>query len=239
MSKQSKITVKHYLNTNSKPYVINKESYYSIYILLTAKRQNTKFKSIAFNELYSEKDFEDIISFNDVYDKKILSDEVHVLETISSLIINELQNFDTHFVTAYFNFLPTIQLWDIDIQIFNNNDLKIDFYNKTKNKSGIELDKYILEKSNNASLRAISLFEFYSLSNQECLKDFLLKSKIQTNINDTLEDINKIYFYQSLDKFRYFVSGSMKNKVLLSKYDLLFENFHTLITSSIISKYGI
>ena len=41
----NKITVKHYLNTNLKPYVINGDKYYSIYALVTSHRQNTKVKS--------------------------------------------------------------------------------------------------------------------------------------------------------------------------------------------------
>ena len=41
-----KITVKHFLNTNLKPYVINKQNYYSIYVFVTANRKTTKLKSI-------------------------------------------------------------------------------------------------------------------------------------------------------------------------------------------------
>ena len=239
MSKQSKITVKHYLNTNSKPYVINKESYYSIYILLTAKRQNTKFKSIAFDELYSETDFEQIISLNDKEDKELINNEISILENISNLVINELETFDTHFVTAYFNFLPTIQIWDIDIQCFKESGLSIDFYDKTKNKAGIKLDDYLILKTNNSILKGISLFEFYNLSNQNFLKDFLIKNDIKTNIDETLEDIKRAYFYMSLSKFRYFLSGSTKNKTLLNKYEHVFNEFEFILTTSIIDKYGV
>ncbi|MBF7093587.1 hypothetical protein IUY40_18815 [Flavobacterium sp. ALJ2] len=239
MSKQSKITVKHYLNTNSKPYVINKESYYSIYILLTAKRQNTKFKSIAFNEFYSENDFEQIISLNDKEDRELIHNEINILENISNLVIKELEIFDTHFVTAYFNFLPTIQIWDIDVQCFEGEKLSIDFFDKTKNKAGIELDSYLLSKTNNNILKGISLFEFYNLNNQDFLKDFLIQNKIKTNIRETLEDINRIFFYMSLGKFKYFLSGSAKNKTLINKYAYLFDEFKNALTNSIISKYGV
>lgn len=238
MNKTSKITVKHYLNTNSKPYIINGESYYSIYILLTAKRQNTKFKSINFNELYSQKDFEEIINSNDREDKKLINEEVSVLTNISNLVIEELNDFDTHFVTAYFNFISTIQIWDVDIEQFSINGKTIDFYSKAGNKAGIKLDEYQLQKTNTI-IKGISLYEFFANSNQEFLKNFLIESKCKTNIEQTLNDIKRVYFYQSFDKFKWFVNGSKKNKTLLDKYGVLFEDFTNIITNSIIDKYGV
>lgn len=234
----SKITVKHYLNTNSKPYVINGESYYSIYILLTAKRQNTKFKSIAFSELYCEKDFEDVMNSEDREDKKLINEEITVLTNIANLVIEELNEFDTHFVTAYFNFISTIQIWDVETERFSLNGKTIDFYSKEGNKAGIKLDEYKLQKTNSI-IKGISLYEFFGNSNQEFIKNFLITNKCKTNIEQTLNDINRIYFYQSFDKFKWFLNGSKKNKALLDKYGVLFEDFTELLTSSIIDKYGI
>lgn len=233
----SKITVKHYLNTNSKPYVINGESYYSIYILLTAKRQNTKFKSIAFNELYNEKDFEDIINSNSNDDINLINEEISVLTNISNLIIEELGDFDTHFVTAYFNFISTIQIWDVEVQCFSGENKSIDFYSKEKNKAGIKLDDYKILKTNSI-VKGISLYEFFGNSNQLFLKAFLIDNKCKTNIEQTLKDISRIYFYQSFDKFKWFLNGSKKNKTLLSKYEVLFEDFTHILTGSIIDRYG-
>ena len=236
MNKQSKITVKHYLNTNSKPYIINGISYYSIYILLTAKRQNTKFKSFGFNELYCEKDFEDILNLTDNEDKKIITEEISVLENISNLVINELQDFDTHFVTAYFSFIPTIQIWDVDIEVFRLDDKYVNFYNKENNKSGIKLDDYKLLKTNSI-VKGISLYEFFGNANQQFLRDFLVYNDCKTSIEDTISDINKIFFYQSFDKFKWFLNGSKKNKTLLTKYEVLFQDFTHILTYSIIDKY--
>lgn len=234
----SKITVKHYLNTNSKPYIINGRSYYSIYILLTAKRQNTKVKSISLNEYYSETDFEDIINSKDKEDINLIDNEVSILENISNLTIKELEEFDTHFVTAYFNFIPTIQIWDIDVEMFSVDNKKINFYRKNQNKAELQLDQFFLLITKNASKR-VSLYEYFNRTNQDCLKQFLIESKIKTNIEDTLYDINKLFFYQSFDKFKWFVNGSKKNKTLLEKYSLLFEDFKNILTCSIIDKYSI
>lgn len=239
MNKESKITVKHYLNTNSKPYTINGINYYSIYILLTAKRQNTKVKSIAFNELYSEKDFDEIINSKDKEDTNLITEEISVLENITNLVINELKEFDTHFVTAYFNFLSTIQIWDVDVERFKIDGKQIDFYHKEKNKAGLKLDDYKLLKTNNIIIKGITLYEFFGNSNLDFLKNFLIDSKIKTNLSDTLEDIKRIYFYQSFDKFKWFLNGSKKNKTLIEKYQVLFEDFTHILTCSIIDKYGI
>jgi hypothetical protein len=87
--------------------------------------------------------------------------------------------------------------------------------------------------------KGISLYEFYGFSNQEFLKNYLIESKCKTNIEQTLNDINRIYFYQSFDKFKWFLNGSKKNKTLLDKYGVLFEDFTKIITNSIIDKYGV
>lgn len=199
MTKQSKIIVKHLLNTDLKHYAINKTEYYSVYVLLTTQGKNTKFRSIAFDELYSEMDFKQIISLNNKEDKELINNEISVVENISNLVINELGVFDTHFITAYFKFLPTIKICDID------------------DKTSLKSDDYLILKTIKTILNGISLFEFYNLSNQE-----LIKSGIKTNIEETLKNVNRSYFYMSLSKFRYFLSGSTKNKVLLNKYEHVF-----------------
>ena len=61
MMKPRKITVKHYLNKNLKPDLIDGLQYYSIYVLIIVNRTNTKTKSII-----SEK-FSSIESANNRY----------------------------------------------------------------------------------------------------------------------------------------------------------------------------
>ena len=57
-----KITVKHYLNTNLKPYIIDGEKYYKIYVLIRADTQNTKIKSDVSSNEYTETEFEKLIN---------------------------------------------------------------------------------------------------------------------------------------------------------------------------------
>jgi hypothetical protein len=236
MSKPSKITVKHYLNTNSKPYIINGISYYSIYILLTAKRQNTKVKSITLNEYYNEADFDDLISSKDSEDVNLIENEIGVLENISNLVINELGDFDTHFITAYFNFIPTIQIWDVDIESFKLDNKCVNFYKESGNNAGLKIDDFFLLLTPNIAKRT-TLYDFYNKSNQEILRDFLIKNNIKSNIEDLANDINRMIFYQSFDKFKWYLNGSKKNSTLLEKYSILFDEFTHILTCSIIDKY--
>ncbi|OWP81638.1 hypothetical protein BWK63_04970 [Flavobacterium covae] len=236
MSKQSKITVKHFLNTNLKPYVINGISYYSVYVLLTAQRQNTRVKSIALNEFYSEKDFEDIIKSKDNDAVSLINEEISTLTKITELVINELKEFDTHFITAYFNFSENINIYDIDIEVFKF-EKTARFYNKEDNKAGIDLSSYLFKGSDLHP--NIKLYNFFANQNQNELRQFLIDNKCKTNVNDTLEDINRMYFYRSFDKFKWFLGGSKRNKLLLEKYKELLQHFNDIINLSITNKYTI
>ncbi|MGR3790432.1 hypothetical protein ACUXZJ_05910 [Flavobacterium sp. TN-1] len=236
MSKKSKITVKHFLNTNLKPYVINGASYYSVYALLTAHRQNTRVKSIALNEFYSEKDFEDIINSKDNDDVSLINEEISTLTKITELVISELKDFDTHFITAYFNFTENINIYDIDIEVFNFQKT-VRFYNKENNKAGINLSSYLFKGSD--LYPNIKLYDFFANQNQNELKKFLIENNCKTNINETLEDINRMYFYRSFDKFKWFLGGSKRNKLLLEKYKELLQHFEDTISLSITEKYAI
>lgn len=159
-----KITIKHFLNTNLKPYIINKQNYYSVYLLITAQRKTTKVKSIVFDEYYSESDFESIFNSNDSSDKNMIDNEINSVNIISELIINELKEFDTNFFTAYYNFSNTIDIWKTDNQIFSANGNKIDLYDASKNSAGIVLDSF---KNEFTDIRGVSIFEFFNKDNQK------------------------------------------------------------------------
>jgi hypothetical protein len=233
-----KITVKHYLNTNLKPYLINGANYYSIYALLRANMRNTKVKSVLFNELYNEDDFNEIINPVNIEYKELIEKETSILQNITSLTISELSEFDTHFVTAYFNFIPTIDIFQIDDQIFSNKKT-INFYNEDENATGISLENFKLLHLNKNTHKGISLYDYFSENVQLSLTNYLIDNNCKTNIAQTVNDINKVYFYQSFDKFKWFLNGSKKNKVLLSKYDVLFEDFTYILTNLITDKYGV
>ena len=106
----SKITAKHFLNTNLKPYIINGVKHYSIYILLIAYRQNTKVKSITFNEYYSEDFFNEIINSNDKEDINLIDNEINTITLIAEFLTDILGKFDTAFITSYFKFTSLINI---------------------------------------------------------------------------------------------------------------------------------
>lgn len=236
MEKQSKITIKHFLNTNLKPYFINKIGYYSVYILLTAHRQNTRVKSIALNEFYSDNDFEEIVnSINDI-DKNIISEETSTLEIITKIVIEELKDFDTHFITTFFNFSENINIYDIDVEMFKYNK-EVNFYYKDKNKAGINLDRFIFKENN--LYPNIKLYRFYGKENQNNLKNFLIETNCKTDIEKTINSINKMFFYRSFDKFKWFLGGSKRNKELLQKHKTLFNDYNDIISILISEDYGV
>lgn len=122
----SKITAKHFLNTNLKPYLINSEKHYSVYIALVAYRKNTKVKSITFDEYYNENTFNEIVNSVDEYDINLIKNEIDTLSLITEISVKILKEFDTAFVTSYFKFSSMI---NID--------------------SNLEFDKYLRERQIN------------------------------------------------------------------------------------------
>jgi len=94
-----KITVKHYLNTNLKPYLIGDEKYYKVYFLLRYQNKSTKLKSIT-NLEYTESEYKSIIEDSNNIINKRLNNEVVFIEKI----------------------IETIEILNIpfDIQVFND-----------------------------------------------------------------------------------------------------------------------
>jgi len=122
----AKITAKHFLNTNLKPYLINKEKHYSVYISLVAYRKNTKVKSVVFDEYYNENTFNEIVNSSDEYDINLIENEINTISLITEISVDVLKEFDTAFITSYFKFSSMI---NID--------------------SSIEYDKYLKDRSLN------------------------------------------------------------------------------------------
>lgn len=230
-----KITISHFLNTNLKSYLINKEEYYSIYILVTAKRKSTKIKSLCFGEYYSEKDFQNIMSSDNIEDKNIIQNEANSIRLMSEIIINELNEFDTNFLSAFYNFSNTVDIWKVDNQIFNFNESKVDLYSKEGNLAGIELDKIKIELTD---IRGISLYELFNLDNQYKILN-ILKEQKKYNPEILLSDINKTFFYRSMEFFIYYIQGSKKNKELKDKFEYFFETFEARIDKYITDKYKV
>ncbi|WP_159517718.1 hypothetical protein [Sunxiuqinia indica] len=88
-----KITVKHYLNKNLKPYIIDNEKYYRIYYLFRYQNRNTKIKSLL-NEELTEKEYLKVISDANSSIKKRIDNEIRFVENIVKSIERASLQFD-------------------------------------------------------------------------------------------------------------------------------------------------
>lgn len=79
-----KITVRHYLNTNLKPYKVDGDKLYKLYFLVRYQNKNTKIKSLIDVELtekeYSEKikDENDILSIRIKNEKRLVENTIEI-----------------------------------------------------------------------------------------------------------------------------------------------------------------
>lgn len=231
----SKITVKHYLNTNLKSYVIGGKDYYSIYLLVTAKRKTTKIKSIVFNEYYTINDFEEIFNSIESDDIEMIENELYSVQLLCEIIIEELNEFDTNFFTAFYNFSNTIDIWDIDNEIFSFND-RVSLYDSKNNNAGMSIDNL---KSEISSFKlTTTLFEFFNKTNQKKSIEILNIQNVK-NSEDVLRDINKSFFYCSLKLFEKYIKGNKKRAELISKFKNFFLMSKDHFDNYIVNKYKI
>lgn len=221
-----KITVKHYLNTNLKPYLINGEQYFSIYALVTANRQNTKVKSKVFNEYYTDNDFKEITNHKSNEDFKLIVQEEKTIINIVNMIISSIGGFDTSLFAAIYNYFENIFVFDIDIQNFTidkkGNKTTIDLHEKTKNSLNIDISELFIKEfslqENNG--KGMSLLTWFSPVGQLELESFLQDNDCKTEAKEVL---NKIIFYKSFEKLNWIFKGSKKLEALKDKYYNLFE----------------
>lgn len=227
-----KITIKHFLNTNLKPYVINKQNYYSIYVLITANRKTTKIKSLIFDEYYTENDFEDIFNSEENEDKNLIKNEISAIEIITEISIEVLNEFNTAFVTAFINFSNTISVWKPDVELYTGEN---NLYQKN-NFLGVEIDTIFLLLTSTTMKDEITIFEFYSAENQNKIIQHLQDKNIKEP-KILLQDINKILFYTSMEFFEWYIEGSKKNSELKNRFFVLFDDYKNLIKSYLENKY--
>ncbi len=227
-----KITVKHYLNTNLKPYIINGEKYYSIYALITVNRQNTKVKSVFYNEYYTEKDFSEIMDKTNKEDYENIENEETTIKNIINILISEFNDFDFVLFSAIYNFYQNIHIFEVDIQLYvstKNDGTKIivDLYKKDTNKTGLSIDDFFTLpfsiKENQA--KGMSLFTWYSKFAQAELKQYLINNNCLYDVERTIFILNQLVFYNSFDKLNWIIKGSKKFNSLLEKYFSFFDCF--------------
>lgn len=211
-----KITVKHYLNTNLKPYIVNGEQYYSIYALVTADRKNTKVKSNTFNEYYTANDFSEITNNENIEDYNLIKNEEAAIINIVNLVTEIFKNFDTTLFAAIFNFYQNIFLLDLYL-------LSDILFEPDNNKLGLNLFNFWnMEFSQNESEKGLSLFSFYSAKGQDELDKYLKNSNIAPN---EIHTINKFIFHLSLEKLIWIFKGSKKYEILIDKYNTTLYRF--------------
>ena len=233
-----KITVKHYLNTNLKPYIINGDKYFSIYVLVTANRQNTKVKSNAFNEYYSEKDFAEIINPKNKIDLAAIRNEETAIINIASLIISELEIFDTTLFAAIYNHYKNIFVWDLDIEfsgLFSYSDSKsTNLFNKDRNRLGIDISDFLNKPllPNGNGVQQINLYEWYSSIGQLQLRKYVKENSCIKDMDNAIEILNKIVFYKSFQDLKSIIERSKKYEGLIATYDKYFN-----YDSELVDKY--
>lgn len=246
----SKITAKHFLNTNLKPYLINKEKHYSVYISLIAYRKNTKVKSITFDEYYNENTFNEIVNSDNDYDKNLIENEINAITLITEISVDILKEFDTAFITSYFKFSSIINIdskleYDKYLQERSKdiNDVsgiidelnKYDDFFKIVDSVEILNDRYFWKKEEKEILDitfidwlknefgSITIFDFYNKENQDKLLSYT-NQKINSSIDEKfIFEYNKAIFINSLNRFSNYIQKS-KNSYLIEKYDNVFKN---------------
>ena len=83
----SKITVKHYLNTQIQPLIIDGKAKYHIYFRLTFNRRTTQFKSKEFEkEPFTLEEFNHLVNLKDYTQRTEL--ETNVIENVVKAQLN-------------------------------------------------------------------------------------------------------------------------------------------------------
>lgn len=103
--KQGKITVRHYLNTNLKPYKIDEDKLYKVYFLMRYKNKNTRTKSLIDEEL-TEKDYN--LRINDPND--ILSIRINNEKKLVERVIGITDKMNLPFEIKLFR-----DVWDMSV----------------------------------------------------------------------------------------------------------------------------
>ena len=129
-----KITVKHYLNTNLKPYEMDGEKLYKLYFLLRYNNKNTKIKSLVNVEMTEKEYNERILNDNDTLTIRI-KNEIIFIEKVIQIAEKTKLAFDMKLFNDIWEIAtyPIIEKFDSYIQWvsqrFNGfSDREIDFY---------------------------------------------------------------------------------------------------------------
>lgn len=220
-----KITAKHYLNTNLKPYETRKGVYlYSLYVQVTANRRNTKVKSTLLSGYYSEQEFEEIIDPTNKEDALSLRLESSMIENTLHFLIEEAGIFDPKLFAAIYRYAADIFVFNIDIQCFKlSNGREVDLFEKDKNNQNLDISELFTKEfslcDNNAN--GMSLFTWFSEKGQKELLLYLTENNCSEG---TMDILNKIMLCKASKLIGdSYIKNQRRYEILLGKYLDLFE----------------
>lgn len=202
----NKITVKHYLNTNLKPYIIDNEKYYKVYFLLRYQNKNTKIKSLTNSEL-TENQYTDII--NDATDilNKRFKNECNFVESIIQKIEKSKIAFDINVFNDFWNLgtYPIIENFQNYIKWIIERDYFIrdnDFYRKLNYETFDEI---------------LQLLKKFVSNNEICITDEIFYN--QLNDKNFVVSLNN--HLKTKKKFKIWI---IKSQIVYNTINFLIEN---------------
>ncbi len=198
-----KITVKHFINVNLRPYIVGDEKLYPPYLLITVNRKTTKVKSHSFSELQSPENFK-----KHIRSKEASSEVLAVTDLITSQVSVFNENFDTNLFSSFYNLMPEYPLINSQIfeRVMSNTKLKNDWS-----------DLILGHKGSNPQ-SGLTFFDWYKPEFQNENKKQLSASGL------TIKQVNQIVLISFFEFLQVIARSQQKYNSLLSKYPLFFED---------------
>lgn len=213
-----KITVKHYLNTNLKPYIIGNDRYYKLYFLLRYQNKNTKIRSLVTEDEYTEDEFAKIIADESSIVNKRISNEIAFIERVISAIEHSKIPFDIKIFNDFWKIAtyPIIRkfseriTWLLDVRYKDRPDqfqqLNIDTYNSIL----LALKNIVADNSNYVS-DEIYLAQLYD-------------KRFVSSLNKSLQKNKAHIIWEYSSKTEDNIIKTIYNPTTRTVTDILFEN---------------
>jgi hypothetical protein len=206
-AKMGRITVKHYLNINLKPYKIDGEDYYKIYFLLRYNNKNTKIKSLI-NEEMTLMDYEKRKSDSkDILHQRI-ENEIKLIEKIIGIADKTNQPFEI----KLFNDIWQLSTYPI-LGEFNN---YIQWISNRQGNFGNELNFY--EQLNvEAYCEVLNSFKSFIYNSKHSISDelFLMQFFDKEIIDDYRKNLRK----KDASKRLFKRNTNVTDKIIKTEYE--------------------
>lgn len=171
MSKQSKITIQHYLNDKLKADRFSEKKIYPVYVRVSFLRKNFRFRSVLLRDYYSDLDF-DIIK-----NKKIMEYEKEII-TFAIRENEDIEDLSSYLYFLKYDVIHILKLYILSKDSFSNSN----FYELLTD----EIKKFIVEKTK-INIDALSCFvkidrdidnSFFTLFDESIIKNEDLKKAV-------------------------------------------------------------